>query len=210
MNSEPTVYAVDDDDFTRSLLEEIFGAADQSVETFASAQEFLDTYSPNNRGCLLLDMLMPGMDGLELQQNLKQRGNYTPVIFLSGSDHVRSAVQALKSGAVDFIEKPVKPKEVLLSVNNAIALDSKIRNRRLQDAEIEHRLTQLTRRETEVMKWIVRGKSNKLVARILDISTRTVEVHRRNVLGKMQAESLAELVQMVLHIEFENDSTQNT
>lgn len=171
------------------------------VETYASAEEFLASYSPQNSGCLLLDMIMPGMDGLELQTQLNTRGNHTPVIFLSGADQISTAVKALKAGAVDFIEKPVEPAEVLRSVNKAMKLDQQIRYRRLQDAEIEHRLTQLTRRETEVLKWIVRGKSNKLVARILDISTRTVEVHRRNVLSKMQAESVAELVQMVVNTE---------
>ncbi|MFK7974627.1 MAG: response regulator transcription factor [Halioglobus sp.] len=210
MNVEPTVYAVDDDMFTRTLLEEIFQAAEVRVETYASAEEFLASYSPQNCGCVLLDMIMPGMDGLELQMQLSTRGNHTPVIFLSGADQISTAVKALKAGAVDFIEKPVEPAEVLRSVNKAMELDQQIRYRRLQDAEIEHRLTQLTRRETEVLKWIVRGKSNKLVARILDISTRTVEVHRRNVLSKMQAESVAELVQMVVNTEIFTESTPNT
>jgi FixJ family two-component response regulator len=210
MRSEPTVYAVDDDQLTRALIEEIFKSADMLVETYASGEEFLASYSPNNTGCLLLDMVMPGMDGLELQSQLASRGNRTPVIFLSGADQISSAVSALKAGAVDFIEKPVEPSEVLSSVNKAIALDKQLRYRRLQEAEIEHRLKQLTRRETEVLKWIVRGKSNKLVARILDISTRTVEVHRRNVLAKMQAESVAELVQMAMHTDILNDPPKTT
>ncbi len=210
MRSEPTVYAVDDDQLTRTLIEEIFKSADMLVETYASGEEFLASYSPNNTGCLLLDMVMPGMDGLELQSQLASRGNRTPVIFLSGADQISSAVSALKAGAVDFIEKPVEPSEVLSSVNKAIALDKQLRYRRLQEAEIEHRLKQLTRRETEVLKWIVRGKSNKLVARILDISTRTVEVHRRNVLAKMQAESVAELVQMAMHTDILNDPPKTT
>ena len=205
MQSEPTVYAVDDDLFTRTLLEQIFNSADLPVETYASGEEFLASYSPGNCGCLLLDMMMPGMDGLELQRQLASRGNNTPVIFLSGADQISTAVSALKAGAVDFIEKPVEPAEILSSVNKAFTLDQQLRYKRLQEAEIEHRLTQLTRRETEVLKWIVRGKSNKLVARILDISTRTVEVHRRNVLSKMQAESVAELVQMVMHTEILTD-----
>jgi FixJ family two-component response regulator len=210
MRSEPTVYAVEDDQLTRARIEEIFKSADMLVETYASGEEFLASYSPNNTGCLLLDMVMPGMDGLELQSQLASRGNRTPVIFLSGADQISSAVSALKAGAVDFIEKPVEPSEVLSSVNKAIALDKQLRYRRLQEAEIEHRLKQLTRRETEVLKWIVRGKSNKLVARILDISTRTVEVHRRNVLAKMQAESVAELVQMAMHTDILNDPPKTT
>ncbi len=210
MNSDPTVYAVDDDAYTRAALEQIFHTADLPVETYASAEEFLVTYSPANRGCLLLDMLMPGMDGLELQKHLISKGNLAPVIFLSGSDRVGTAVSALKAGAVDFIEKPIESTEVLRAVGSALELDQRNRFKRLQQAEIDNRITQLTRREAEVMKWIVRGKSNKLIARILDISTRTVEVHRRNVLGKMQAESLAELVQMAMHVEIVNDSSTNT
>lgn len=210
MNSEPTVYAVDDDAFTRAALEQIFHSADLPVETYASAEEFLVTYSAGNRGCLLLDMLMPGMDGLELQKHLKTKGNQTPVIFLSGADKVCNAVSALKAGAVDFIEKPIEATQVLRAVGSALDLDQRNRYKRLQQAEIDSRITQLTRREAEVMKWIVRGKSNKLIARILDISTRTVEVHRRNVLGKMEAESLAELVQMALSTETVNDPSIDT
>lgn len=195
---EPTVYAVDDDLVTRILLEQIFAAANLNVETFASAEEFLESYSPENRGCLLLDILMPGMDGLELQRSLKKKGNTAPVIFLSGSDEVRVAVEALKGGATDFIEKPIVPKVVLECVQKALELDHRNRYERMHRAEIEQRISQLTLREAEVMRWIVRGKSNKAIASLLDISIRTVEVHRKNVIKKMKASSVVDLVQMVL------------
>jgi len=201
MYPEPKVYVVEDDVFTRSLLEEILGAADLTVETYSSAEEFLAAYSPDNSGCLLLDMLMPGMNGLELQKQLKARGNITPIIFLSGSDQISTAVNALKGGAVDFLEKPFEPQEVIASVHRALVQDQKARYERLQQAEIENRAAQLTAREVEVMEWMVRGKSSKQIAGILDISARTVEVHRRNVLSKMQAESLASLVQAAVKLQ---------
>lgn len=201
MLHEPTVYAVDDDLLTRILLENIFQAANLRVETFSSAEEFLATYNPKNTGCLLLDILMPGMDGLELQEKLTEQGNQTPVIFLSGSDEVRIAVQALKAGAVDFIEKPIQPNVVVGCVQKALELDQQNRYKQLQRTQIKQRITLLTPREAEVMKWIVRGKSNKVIGRILTISSRTVEVHRKKVLEKMQADSIAELVNMISEIQ---------
>ena len=131
MTPEPTVYAVDDDVVARIMLEQVFKAADLNVETYASAEEFLDTYNIDNCGCLLLDIMMPGMDGLELQEALAERGNETPVIFLSGADDVKTAIQAFKAGAVDFIEKPIDPKQVLSSVRRAMALDLRSRYERV-------------------------------------------------------------------------------
>ena len=198
MPPEPTVYIVDDELLIRSILEDIFNAANLPVATYASAEEFLLAYSPDNPGCLLLDMIMPGMNGLELQKALTARGNNTPVIFLTGSGEVPIAVEALKAGAVDFIEKPVEAKRVLQCVKTAMELDLRRRYERLQRSQIEQRISLLTPRELEVMNWVVRGKSNKMIARILDISSRTVEVHRKKLIDKMQAESVADLVQMVL------------
>ena len=199
MPSEPTVYIVDDELIIRSILEDIFDAANLPVATYASAEDFLVTYSPDNPGCLLLDIIMPGMNGLELQKTLTARGNNTPVIFLTGSGEVPIAVEALKAGAIDFIEKPVEAKTVLNSVKKAMELDLRRRYERLQRSQVEQRVALLTPRELEVMNWVVQGKSNKMVARILGISSRTVEVHRKKVIDKMQAESVADLVQMVLN-----------
>ncbi len=201
MAPEPTVYAVDDDIVARILLEETFRAANLSVETYASAEEFLAQYDENQGGCLLLDIIMPGMDGLELQRVLSARGDTTPVIFLSGADDVTTAVNALKAGAMDFIEKPIDPSRVIDSVRAAISYDFKARYERMKVSQIKQRYDSLTVREQEVMRWVVSGKNNKVIANILNISSRTVEVHRRNVIKKMEAESLAELVQMAMQIE---------
>jgi len=198
MPPEPTVYIVDDELIIRSILEDIFDAANLPVATYASAEDFLLTYSPDNPGCLLLDIIMPGMNGLELQKVLTAQGNNTPVIFLTGSGEVPIAVEALKAGAIDFIEKPVEAKTVLNSVKKAMELDLRRRYERLQRSQVEQRVALLTPRELEVMNWVVQGKSNKMIARILDISSRTVEVHRKKVIDKMQAGSVADLVQMVL------------
>ncbi|PLW68291.1 response regulator transcription factor [Pseudohalioglobus lutimaris] len=201
MAPEPTVYAVDDDIVARILLEETFRAANLSVETYASAEEFLAQYDENQGGCLLLDIIMPGMDGLELQRVLSARGDTTPVVFLSGADDVTTAVNALKAGAMDFIEKPIDPSRVIDSVRAAISYDFKARYERMKVSQIKQRYDSLTVREQEVMRWVVSGKNNKVIANILNISSRTVEVHRRNVIKKMEAESLAELVQMAMQIE---------
>jgi FixJ family two-component response regulator len=198
MAPEPTVYIVDDELIIRSILEDIFDAANLPVATYASAEDFLLAYSPENPGCLLLDIIMPGMNGLELQKALSALGNNTPVIFLTGSGEVPIAVEALKAGAIDFIEKPVEAKTVLNSVKKAMELDLRRRYERLQRSQVEQRIALLTPRELEVMNWVVQGKSNKMIARILDISSRTVEVHRKKVIDKMQADSVADLVQMIL------------
>ncbi len=195
------VYVVDDDLTIRILLEGVFSAAELDVETYSSAEEFLDTYNRDNFGCLLLDIMMPGMDGLELQQKLVARGNKTPVIFLTGAAEVSVAIKAFKAGAVDFIEKPVQPRAVVNCVKMAMELDLKNRYKELHVLQIQQRISQLTPREYEVMNWIVDGKSNKEIARILGISGRTVEVHRRNVFAKMSANAVAELVQMVLEVQ---------
>jgi FixJ family two-component response regulator len=201
MAPEPTVYAVDDDIVARIVLEETFKAANLTVETYASAEEFLARYDGNKGGCLLLDIMMPGMDGLELQQVLSARGDTTPVIFLSGADDVTTAVNALKAGALDFIEKPIEPNRVVESVRAAISLDLKSRYERMKVAQIRQRFESLSVREQEVMRWVVAGKHNRVIANILNISSRTVEVHRRNVIKKMEAESLADLVQMAIQME---------
>jgi len=194
----PTVYVVDDDLTIRILLGEVFKAAKLMVETYACAEDFLVAYRPENCGCLLLDIMMPGMNGLELQEVIAAQGNTTPVIFLSASNEVRVAVTALKAGAIDFIEKPVEPKVVLKRVKNAMELDQRNRNERFQHPQIEQRIKVRAPREREVMEWIVRGKPNKTIARILGISTRTVELHRGKVIDKMHAISTADLLQMVL------------
>jgi len=198
---EPTVYAVDDDPIVRILLEALFDGADIPVETYSSAEEFLEVYTPDNPGVLLLDIIMPGMSGLELQQVLAVYGNNTPIIFLTGAAEVSMVIEALKSGATDFIEKPVQPTLVLDCVKTAMGIDLQSRYDRLQKSQIEQRIMLLTPREHEVMNWLVKGKPNKFIARILGISGRTVEVHRKKVIDKMHADSMVDLATMLIQVE---------
>jgi len=201
MALESTVYAVDDDPIVHILLEALFEGANIPVETYSSAEEFLVAYSPDNPGCLLLDIVMPGMSGLELQKVLAVHDNNPPIIFLTGAAEVQMAVEALKSGAIDFIEKPVQPAVVLDCVKNAMGVDLQSRYERLQKSHITQRIMLLTPREHDVMKWMVRGKSNKNIARILSISSRTVENHRKKVIDKMQANSVIDLTTMLIQAE---------
>tara|TARA_B100001540_G_scaffold166788_1_gene147536 strand:+ start:6654 stop:7283 length:630 start_codon:yes stop_codon:yes gene_type:complete len=194
MQNMTTVYAVDDDPTTLTLLRALLADADVQVETYESAESFLLAYSPERPGCLLLDVVMPGMDGLELQRTLDELGSDIPIIFLSGTAEVRTAVRALKAGAIDFIEKPLNATRIKRCVQYAVQLDLErryVKSRRCE-AELKRRL--LTRREREVMDWMVKGKSNKEIARILGISSRTVEVHRGRVMEKMEARNVLELV----------------
>jgi len=202
MIDDPTVYVVDDDSTIRILLREALTAAGLAVETFESAEAFLAGYQPGNPGCLVLDIFMPGMNGLELQQVIAADGNNPPIIFLSCADEVSMAVQAMRDGAFEFVQKPVNPKLLLSLVEKAIALDLRNLSTRLRREQIAQRVDSLTTREREVMKWMVRGKSNKAVAQVLDISIRTVEIHRKNVFTKMRAESLVDLVRKSLELEF--------
>lgn len=198
MSNEPTVYVIDDEPDICGVLSDILDAAHIKVKTYTSPLEFMLTYSTENPGCLLLDISMPEISGLELMERLIAEGNRTPVIFLTGNATIANAVDMLKAGAIDFIEKPPKVDLLLNSVRKAIALDEQRRAEQRQFSCIDQRLKLLTTREREVLTWITEGKSNKIIARILDISSRTVEIHRANILNKMQAESIAELVKMDL------------
>lgn len=197
MVPEPTVYVVDDDDMVRAVLIKIFEGAKIRVKTYASAEEFLATYSPKNPGCLLLDVMMPQMGGLELQKVLAERGNATPIVFLTGSSEVHIAVEALKVGAIDYIEKLPESEVVLNSVRRAMELDAQNRQQHRRHLQIQQRVERLTARESEVMSLVIRGKTNKAIAQNLDISLRTVEVHRKNLMQKMEVESAIDLLRML-------------
>jgi FixJ family two-component response regulator len=197
-----TVYAVDDDSTTRVLLRAMLEGESIPVETYDSAEKFLLAYRPQTPGCLLLDFDMPGMNGLELQQVLTGQGSDIPIIFLSSASEIDIAVDALKAGALDFIQKPVAADRVLDCVEKAMKLDMEKRQLRAERAEIELRKRLLTRREEEVMGWIVKGKSNKQIARLLGISSRTVEIHRSRVMEKMQARCLIDLAEMLLKSDY--------
>jgi FixJ family two-component response regulator len=198
VSPEVTVFVVDDDQAVRDSLALLVHSVGLQVETFASAGDFLDSYRPDRRGCLITDIRMPGMSGLELQERLCADGHHIPVIVLTGFGDVPTAVRALKGGAVDFLEKPFNPQALLDLVQQAIAQDAEIRAQAAHEARLAERKALLTPREQEVMELVVAGKANKVIAIDLSISERTVELHRARIMKKMQARSLAELVRMVL------------
>jgi two-component system, LuxR family, response regulator FixJ len=198
MNSNPTVFVVDDDQAMRNSLEWLIESIGMKVKTYSSAVEFLNSYYPGQAGCLLLDVRMPGMSGLELQIHLSRQDSRLPVVIITGHGDVAMAVKAMKSGAVDFIEKPFHDEELLASIRNALDHDQKQRSLQSQRAEIAARLAELTPREHEVMEMVTDGSANKEIASVLGVSAKTVEAHRARVMDKMRATSLAELVRMAL------------
>ncbi|GAA5179064.1 oxygen response regulator transcription factor FixJ [Niveibacterium umoris] len=195
---EQTVHIVDDDEALRDSLIWLLESEGYAVATYASAEEFLAAWSPALAGCLLLDVRMPGMSGLELYEKLAAQHSTLPVIFITGHGDVPMAVSALKKGAVDFIEKPFNDQDMLRLIANCLEAERSERTQRRQDAETARRLDQLTTREREVLDLIVAGRLNKQIADDLGISIKTVEVHRARVMEKMDVSSLAELVQMVM------------
>jgi RNA polymerase sigma factor (sigma-70 family) len=198
MNSQPTVFVVDDDQAMRNSLKWLIESIGMQVRTYSSADEFLNNYYPGRAGCLLLDVRMPGMSGLELQAHLARLDSRLPVVIITGHGDIAMAVKAMKSGAVDFIEKPFHDEELLTSIRNALDFDEKQRALQAQRAEIAARLAELTPREHEVMEMVTDGKANKEIASALGVSAKTVEAHRARVMDKMRAASLAELVRMAL------------
>jgi FixJ family two-component response regulator len=202
----PSVFIVDDDEAVRSSMRFLIRSVGLQAQVYSSAQEFLSVYDQRHPGCLLLDVRMPGMSGLELQQELNRRGATIPVVFITGHGDVAMAVEAMQQGAFDFLQKPFREQDMLDRVQRALARDAESRSRLAARAEILTRLATLTPRETEVLQLITRGKANKVVGAELGVSQRTVEIHRAHVMEKMHASSLAELVRMVLDSE---DSTHN-
>jgi len=203
MTTEKTVYVVDDDEAVRRFLRGLIGSIGLGVKTYASAQEFLDGYEVGSPGCLLLDIRMPDMSGLELQAELRRREIDIPVIILTGHGDVKVAVHAMKAGAVDFIEKPFNNELLLHAIQKAVAGSLHSSGTRVRRQEILQRLETLTTRERQVLGLVVAGETNKGAARRLGISEKTVEIHRAKVMEKMQAKSLAELVKMATVLELE-------
>ena len=197
-NAEPVVYVVDDDEAMRSSLKWLIESVGLRVETFGSADEFLSCYYPGRAGCLLLDVRMPGMSGLDLQEYLANRHIQLPVIIITGHGDVPMAVRAMKGGALDFIEKPFNDQALLDAIRGALAMAAEQLDVQARRAEIATRLALLTPREHEVMEMVADGRSNKEIANALGVSAKTVEAHRARVMEKMEARSLAELVRMVL------------
>ena len=193
---EPVVFIVDDDDAVRRFLSGLIESVELAVEAYASARDFLAAYEPGRPGCLVLDVRMPGMSGLELQRELAERAIDLPVIVLTGHGNVQVAVHAMKAGAVDFVEKPFDNELLLDRIQKAVAESVRADGERVKRNEIANRMRLLSPRERQVLDLVVAGETNKGVARHLDISERTVEIHRANAMRKMRAKSLADLVLM--------------
>ena len=192
----PTVFIVDDDAAIRFAMQALMDSVNLNHEIFASADEFLEKTTEQRPGCLVLDIRMPGLGGLELQEELIRRGNTLPIIFITGHGDVPMAVEAMQKGAVDFIQKPFRDQELLDRIREALATDEERREEQQAHAEVAARLARLTNREREVFDLVVTGKPNKVIAYELGVSQRTVEIHRARVMEKMQARSLADLVKM--------------
>ena len=195
---QQTIHVVDDDEAMRDSMTWLLEAEGYRVACFDSAAAFLGAWRSTLRGCIVLDVRMPEMSGLELQEKLESVGSRLPIIFVTGHGDVPMAVGALQRGACDFIEKPFHNADLLARIERALALDSEIALRQQRDNAIANRLDQLTQREREVMQLVVAGKLNKQIADTLDISMKTVEAHRARVMEKMGARTLAELVTLVM------------
>ena len=195
-----TVFVVDDDDAVRNSLRLLLKSAGLTTDVASSAQEFLSNYDTAHPGCLVLDVRMPGMSGLEMQHELNVRGASIPVIFITGHGDIPMAVEAMQHGAFDFLQKPFRDQELLDRVQRALTRDTEYRARLRQTDRIRERLASLSPREREVLDLVTRGKANKMVAGDLGVSQRTVEIHRAHVMQKMEAGSLAELVRMMMTV----------
>jgi two-component system, LuxR family, response regulator FixJ len=198
VTDEATVFLVDDDPAALRALAALVKVVFPRVEPYASATEFLATVSVDRPGCLVLDVAMPGMNGLELHRKLIQGKVTLPVIFVTGHGNVPMAVEAMQMGAVNFLEKPVQEQALWDSIRQAIELDTQCRRRRARRQRVQERLAQLTSGEREVLDLILEGKMNKEIATDLGLSTRTVEDRRAKLMKKMGTKSLAELIQLVM------------
>jgi RNA polymerase sigma factor (sigma-70 family) len=195
---QPTIFVVDDDEGVRNSLRFLLKSVGLSAATLASATEFLNTYQPDQPGCLVLDVRMPAMSGLELQQQLNLRGAIIPVIFITGHGDIPMAVEAMQHGAFDFLQKPFRDQDLIDRIQRALAADEKNRAALKERDRVRARLDSLTPREREVLDLMMRGKPNKVMAAELGLSQRTVEIHRARVMEKTDASSLAQLVRMVM------------
>jgi FixJ family two-component response regulator len=197
MSATPTVFIIDDDPAVRDAVSLLLRAGGLAATPFASAAAFLESTAVQQPGCLVLDVRMPGMSGLDLQKQLQARGCRTPIIFMTGHGDVPMAIRAMKAGAFDFIEKPFQGEILLKRVREALEHDARQRHLQARRAEAAARLALLSPREREVLDRVAAGKYNKVIAAELGISLSTVEIHRKRVMEKLQAASLSDLIQLL-------------
>jgi len=192
-----TVFIVDDDASFLKSVSRLLSAVGYHVQAFASAQEFLDRLAPEMPGCVVADLQMPGMDGLELQEALRCSANPLPIVFLTGQGDIPTTVSAMRGGAEDFLTKRARKEELLAAVERAMERDAQERRQREQLRDLRRRFNELSERELEVLEHVVRGRMNKQIAAELDINERTVKLHRTNITRKLQVQSVAELTRLV-------------
>jgi RNA polymerase sigma factor (sigma-70 family) len=197
---KPLIMVVDDDSGVRNAMRILLKSVGMESALYASAQDFLAAYQPSQPGCLVLDIRMPGMSGLELQQQLNLRGAVLPVIFMTGHGDIPMAVEAMQHGAFDFLQKPFRDQDLLDRIQKALVKDTERREALGEHSRIRSHLETLTAREREVLDLMTQGKQNKAIAQDLGVSPRTIEIHRARVLEKMNAQSVAELVRMMLDL----------
>ena len=201
VDKQAVVYVVDDDDAIRDSLRLLLRSVGLQSEVFATAADFLKSLDPSRHGCLLADIRMPGMSGLELQEELSRRHTKIPTIFITGHGDVPMAVNAIRAGAIDFIQKPFRDQDLIDRIHEALELEAELSESRLAEQSIRERIASLTPREHEVMRKVVDGCANKVIALDLGVSQRTIELHRARVMHKMGVRSLADLVKAVGKIE---------
>lgn len=192
-----TVFVVDDDKAVRESLQNLLDSAGITVQVYACAEDFLTDYNPDQLGCLVLDVSMPGITGLELQQALNKREALLPIIILTGHGDVPMAVKAMKQGALDFIQKPFRGQDLLDQVSKALTSSHELYEKRQRIASVKQQLQTLTPREQQIMQMIIEGNANKVIAIDLGLSQRTVESHRANIMQKLNVSSVADLVRIV-------------
>lgn len=205
MSPDPLVCVVDDDEAVRDSLEMLLTGAGFRVQSFASGSAFLDGFSASDTQCVLLDIVLDDMNGLEVLEHLTEKGVGVPVVMITGNADVSSAVRAMKAGAADFIEKPYSEELIFSTIRRACDAAEQARNNCPPDGPFEARIAELTPRERDVLEHMVIGRPNKLTAYELGISPRTVEIHRRRVMQKTQADSLSHLVRMAIRAGFLSD-----
>ena len=208
--SEATVFVVDDDPAVRTALSMLLKSMKLRVEAFPCASDFLEANDPQRAGCVLADVRMPGMSGLEMQRQMRSRGDRRPVIIISGHGDVPMVVEAMKFGAVDFLEKPFRDQQLWECVQKALQLDERNRQQQASQEVITARLAKLKPGEKDVLRWLLAGKSNRDIATELSLSVRTIEVRRAKVMQKMEARTLADLIRLSIQSDLLKDGGRPT